>query len=70
VSPTSNAHIIRAMKASRMGWVGNVAVMVEKVGTYRPFVVTPEGRRLLGRSRHRLEDNSKIDLLEIEWEGE
>jgi hypothetical protein len=65
VSPTSNAHIIRAIKARRMGWVGSVALMVEKVGTYRAFVVTPEGRRLLGRSRHRWVDNSKIDLLEI-----
>jgi hypothetical protein len=28
-----------------------------------------EGTRLLGRSRSRWEDNIKIDLNEIEWEG-
>jgi hypothetical protein len=44
--------------------------MVEKVGTYRVLVLNPKGRRSLGRSRHRWEDNSKIVLLEIGWEGE
>ena len=70
MSPTSNAHVIRVTKARRMGWVGNVAPMVEKVDTYRALVVRPKGRRPLGRSRHRWEDNSKIVLLEIGWEGE
>jgi hypothetical protein len=27
----------------------------------------PEGKRLLGRLRHRWVDNIKMDLLEIEW---
>jgi len=44
--------------------------MMEKVGTYRAFVVKPKGRRPLGRSRHRWEDNSKTDLLEIGWRRE
>jgi hypothetical protein len=48
------------MKARKMGWVGDVAPMLEKVGTYRAFVVKPKGRRPLGRSRRRWEDNSKI----------
>jgi len=58
------------MKARRMGWVANVARMVEKVGTYRAFMVKPKGRRPLGRSGYRRENNSKIDLLEIgrKWE--
>jgi len=66
VSSTSNAHIIGAMKARSVGWVANVASMVEKVGTYRAFVVKPKGGRPLGRSRHRWKDNSKI-VLEIRW---
>ena len=70
MSPTSNAHVIRVTKARRMGWVGNVAAIVEKVGTYRAFVVKPKGRRPPGRSRHRWEDNCKTDLLEVGWEGE
>jgi hypothetical protein len=57
-------------KARRMGCVGNVAPVVEKVGTYRALVLNPKGRRPLGRSRHRWEDNSKTVLLEIRWEGE
>jgi hypothetical protein len=29
----------------------------------------PEGRRPLGRSRHRWNDNIKMDLREIGWDG-
>jgi hypothetical protein len=29
----------------------------------------PEGKRPLGRPRHRWEDNIKMDLREIEWGG-
>jgi hypothetical protein len=29
----------------------------------------PEGRRPLGRPRHRWEDNIKIDLQEVGWAG-
>jgi hypothetical protein len=29
----------------------------------------PEGRRPLGRPRHRWEDNIKMDLQEVGWEG-
>jgi hypothetical protein len=30
----------------------------------------PEGKRPLGRSRCRLEDNIKMDLQEVEWVGQ
>jgi hypothetical protein len=33
------------------------------------MVGKPEGMRLLGRPRHRWEDNIKMDLREIGWEG-
>jgi hypothetical protein len=36
---------------------------------YRILVGRPEGRRPLGRSRHRWEDNIKMDLQEVGWEG-
>jgi hypothetical protein len=29
----------------------------------------PEGKILLGRPRHRWEDNTRMDLREIAWEG-
>jgi hypothetical protein len=37
----------------------------EGSGLYRVLVGKPEGRRPLGRSRRRWEDNIKIDLLEV-----
>jgi hypothetical protein len=33
-----------------------------RTGAYRVLVGKPEGKRLLGRPRHRWEDNSKMDL--------
>jgi hypothetical protein len=33
------------------------------------FVGNPEGKRPLGRARHRWEDNIKMDLIEIEFGG-
>jgi hypothetical protein len=38
-------------------------------GVYRVLVGKPEGKRLLGRSRHRQEDNIKMDLQEVGFEG-
>jgi hypothetical protein len=34
-------------------------------GVYRVLVERPEGKRPLGRSRHRWKNNVKIDLMEI-----
>jgi hypothetical protein len=56
------------MKARRMGWAENVAPIVEKVGTYRTFVVKPKGRRPLGRSRYRRENN-RITQSSRNWMG-
>jgi hypothetical protein len=39
--------------------------MGEVRGAYNILVGWPEGRRPLGRPRHRWEDNSKMDLREI-----
>ena len=48
-----------------MGWVGHVARMGERRGIYRLLVRKPEGRRPLGRPRHRWEDNIKMDRQEV-----
>ena len=61
--------IIRVMKSRRMGWVGHVARMGERRGVYRFMMGKSEGKRLLGRPRHRWEDNIKMDLQEVEWEA-
>jgi hypothetical protein len=53
----------------RMSWEGHVVQMGKKRNAYRLLVGKPEGKRLLGRPRHRWADNIKIDLLEIGWGG-
>jgi hypothetical protein len=41
--------------------------MGERSGAYRALERNPEGRRPLGRPRHRWEDNIKMDLREVGW---
>jgi hypothetical protein len=41
--------------------------MGEKRNVYRLLVGKPEGKRLVGRPRHRWIDNIKMELLEIEF---
>ena len=48
----------------RMRWARHVAHMGEDRGVHRVLVGKPEGRRPLGRPRHRWEDNIKMDLQE------
>jgi hypothetical protein len=43
--------------------------MGERRDAYRALVGKPEGRRPLGRPRHRWEDNIKMDLREVGWGG-
>ena len=48
-----------------MAWY--VARMGEPRGAYRVLVVRPEGKRKLGTTRHRWEDNIERYLIEIAW---
>ena len=48
-----------------MRWAGYVAHMGERSGIYRVLVEKPEGKRQLGRPRHRWEDNIKMDILKV-----
>jgi hypothetical protein len=57
------------MKSERMKWAGHVAHTGEKRNAYRIWVGKPEGKRPLGRSRHRWVNNIKMDLRHIEWGG-
>jgi hypothetical protein len=45
-----------------MRWAGHVAHMLERTGSYRVMVGRPEGKRSIGRSRHRWKDNINIGL--------
>jgi hypothetical protein len=57
----SSPSIVRVMKSIRMRW-GACNTVGEGRGMYRVLVGKPEGKRPLGRPRHRWEDNIKMDL--------
>jgi hypothetical protein len=61
----SSPNIIMHIKSRRMRWVGHVARMGEGRNFYRVLVGKPEGKRPLGRPRHRWEDGIRMDLRKI-----
>jgi hypothetical protein len=61
----SSPNIVRVIKSRTMRWAGHVARMGEGRDFYRVLVGKPEGKRPLGRSRSRWEDNIKLDLREV-----
>jgi len=52
--------IIMVIKWRRLRWAGHIALMGEMRNVYRILV---------GKPRHRWEDNIRIDLREIGWKG-
>jgi hypothetical protein len=58
----SSQNIVRVIKSRRMRGAGHVACMGEGRGVYMVLVGRPEGKRPLGRPRHRWEDKVKLDL--------
>jgi hypothetical protein len=46
-------YIIHVIKTQRMRWVGHVACMGAGAAAYRVLLQKPEGKRPLGRPRHR-----------------
>ena len=55
-------NIVQVVKLRRMRWAGHVARMEEERGMHKVLVGKPEGKRPLGRPRHKWEDNIKTDL--------
>jgi len=53
------------IKLRRMRWVEHVARMGQRRRVYGVLVGKTEGKRPLGRSRRRWEDNIKLDLEEL-----
>jgi hypothetical protein len=43
--------------------------MGEMKNSYKILIGKPEGKRPLGRPRHRWDDNTIMDLREIVWDG-
>jgi hypothetical protein len=52
-------------KSRRIRWAGHVARMGEERKVYKVLVGKPEGKRLLGKPRHRCGDGIRMDLREI-----
>jgi hypothetical protein len=48
---------------------GRYSTHGEVRNTYKVLVRNPEGKRPLGRPRRRWEDNIRMELGEIRWEG-
>ena len=61
----SSPNIVWVIKLRRIRWMGHVVRMGERKGIYRVLVGKPEGKRPLGRCRHRWEDNIKMELQEV-----
>jgi len=62
----SSPNIVRVIKSRGMRWAGHVDHMG---GAYKVWVGTPEGKRPPGRPRRMWENNIKMDLQEVGWEG-
>ena len=65
----SSSIIVRVIKSRRMRCSWHVELIGERRCVYRVLVWKPEGKRPLGRLRHRWEDNIKMDLQEVEFGG-
>jgi len=61
----SSPNTVRVIKSRRMRWAMHVARMGEKRGVYRVLVGKPEGKKPLGRSKRRWEDNVKMDFQKV-----
>ena len=57
--------IIGVFKSTRMEWPGHVARMGKKRNMYRNLVGKNEGKKPLGKTGRRWEDNNKGNVKEI-----
>jgi len=60
--PYCSPNTLRVIKSRLIRWAGHVACMGERRDVYVVLVGKPGGKRPLGSSRCRLEDNIKMDL--------
>jgi len=65
----ASLNIIRVMKSRRMRWLNRVAHTVEMTNAYNILAGKSVEKRKLARARRRWEDNIRIDLREMSWEG-
>jgi hypothetical protein len=65
----SSPSTIRMIKSRWMRWAGYAARIGKKKNAYRMLVGKSEGKRPLGRPRHRWMENIIMNLREIGWDG-
>ena len=56
---------MRVITSRRMGWAGHVVRVEEGRGVHKVLLGKIEGKRPLGKPRHRWEDNIKMYLQEV-----
>ena len=61
----SSPNIVRVIKSRRMRWAGYVSRVGEETVAYRVLVGKLEGKRPLGRPRHKWVDNIRMDLKDV-----
>jgi hypothetical protein len=64
-----SSYIIRMIRSRRIRWMRHVGCMGLMRNTCKILAVMPEGKQLLGRPGCKWEDNSKMKLKEIGWNG-
>jgi hypothetical protein len=64
---TQTPQVIWVIKSRRMRWAAHVACTAQNRNAYSIFVGKLEGKRVLGRPRHRWENAIKMDLQAIGW---
>jgi hypothetical protein len=64
----ASPNVVRVTKSRNFRMVGYVACMGEMINAYKILAGEPEGKRLLGRLRHRWDDNIRLDVWEIGWD--
>ena len=61
-------NIVRVMKSRRMRWAGGgCSTYGKRRDVYRVLVGKPEEKIPFGRLRHRWEDNTKLNLQEVDF---
>jgi hypothetical protein len=63
----SSPNIIRQIKSRRMRCAGQVACIGKERNVYRVLMGKPEGKRPLGRPRHRWGEGIRMYVREIGW---
>jgi hypothetical protein len=65
----TSPYVIRVINSRRIIWAEHVARMGEMRNEYNILVEKTEGKRPLGRPRRKWENDIRMGLREIVWEG-